>query len=133
MNRHQKIGLFLAAAALILVTLLHGPWAGYDTEYPAPSVDIASLLEHCQSNGKPPAPELGADAVSKRFADELACVERLRPVPRALPLSEWRTQSPVLPWFGSIVHAGAAAIAILVFALLWLFLFRRRLPIEEGK
>lgn len=133
MNKHQKISLFLAAAALMLVIILHGPWTGYDTEYPVQAVDTASFLQHCQTAGKPPDPDLGAVEVSKRIADELACVERLRPSPRTLPLSEWRTLSPVLPWFGSIVHVGAAAVAILVLALLWFSLFRRRPRSIEGR
>ena len=139
MNQHRKIGLFFAAAALIFVILLHGPWTGYDTydsEYPAQSVDTASLLQYCQMDGKALDPDQGAAAVSKRFADELACVERLRPSPRTLPLAEWRTLSPVLPWFGNIMHVCATVIAILVLAFLWLRwrpLFHQRSPTVEGK
>ena len=136
MNQHRKIGLFLAAAALAFVVILHGPWTGYDTEYPMQPVDTASLLEHCQTDGKALDPDQGAAAVSKRFADELACIERLRPSPRTLPLPEWRTLSPVLPWFGSIIHVCAAAIAILVFTFLWLLwlpLFRQDSPTVEEK
>lgn len=118
MNKQQKAGFILAAMALALVLILHGPWTGYDTDYPAQPIDSAMLLQRCQTTGKPPDPELSAVEVSKRFADELACVERLRPQPRALPFSAWRSQSPVLPWFGSIVHAGVAAFAILVLAFL---------------
>ena len=130
MNKQQKSRIFFALMALFIVVILHRPWSGYETEYPTPTVDTAALLLNCQTAGKLD-PRLSVAEVSKRFADELACVERLRPQARELPLLEWRTQSPLLPWFGSAVHVGVAIAAILALALLWRYLVGQRSPYRE--
>jgi len=130
MNKQRKSGTIIALLALLVIVMLHRPWDGYETEYPTPEVDTAALLLNCQTAGKPD-PKLSVAEISKRFADELACVERLRPPARELPLLEWRTQSPVLPWFGSIVHAGGAAALVCGLALLWTYLASQRSRYRE--
>lgn len=130
MNKQQKSGIFFTLMALLIVVILHRPWSGYETEYPTPAIDVAALLLSCQTAGKPD-PKLSVAEISRRFADELACVERQRPQASELPLLEWRTQSPLLPWFGSIVHAGGAIAVICALALLWRYLAGQRSPYRE--
>lgn len=41
-----------------------------------------------------------------------------------LPLSEWRSNDPLMPWLGSVIHLLGVVLSILVSLVIWLIIFR---------
>jgi hypothetical protein len=51
---------------------------------------------------------------------------RQHPFNEPLPFGEWRSDNPIVPWFGSVLHLIGAIIAISLAGLIWLVVFQSK-------
>lgn len=119
-NHIQRRGFFGSLAIASLILLLHFPFEGYDIEHyvttnygygPCPpyrSVEyvMKMTLEQMEQDAK--------DA--KRCSNHGEMQIR--------PFVEWKSTSPIIEWFGSLVHAIVVLVFILSLGAIWLWVFR---------
>lgn len=118
-NGTQRVGFFSSLAIAALIILFHFPFEGYDiehrvvTRYASSNCHIATLDEL----NKMTEAKLQEEARKQSLCSEESEMH-LR------PFSEWRSQAPIVEWFGSLAHAIAALCFVLVLGATWLWVFR---------
>lgn len=135
-NSIQRVGSFLTFAAFCILLILHNPIDGYNITYEADystnSYEIvlrgysehplaecyrfASILNDSDSS------TTRVDAIQKMM--DLSCHGK-----HLYPLKNWTTNSPIIEWFGSVVHVLWATFILCLLYIGCLFTFRAR---EQG-
>lgn len=111
----QRAGAFVSIFAILLILLLHFPFAGYQyehgvvTSYATGPCEATPTLEEVKSMS---AQEINA------MASCLGTTEQ-----RVLPFSEWRSNRPVIEWFGGVLHASVSIGLSLLMGFVWVRLF----------
>lgn len=114
LNVIQRSGFFASLAAIAVVLLLHFPFEGY-TAYRWETNPNRHL---CPSEEEFKKPVRDADYYERlKYCYEAE--EKLR------PFSEWRSDKPIIPWFGSTLHTAVTVALLLVLGLFWLWVFRK--------
>jgi hypothetical protein len=96
-NQKQKIGLFITISALITILFLHFPFDGYIT--------TTKAFVGCEKWA-------GTFCLSNQYKQE------------ELPLNQWVSMQPIIPWFGRVINFIAATIFVIVVGGLWFYMFR---------
>ena len=120
-NSIQRKGYFTTLTVFCLILLLHFPFEGYEidqyviTRYghgncPRPSLDEAKKMTIEQLN------KYGDDI--KRCNNDVE--NQIR------PFSDWRSNAPIIQWFGNVLHALIAAFFTYLIGGLWIWIFRSR-------
>lgn len=116
-NSVQRIGLFVSLALAALVLMLHYPFEGYYFE---------SFVTTYYGQGPCPGLEDLKKATSETLAqvNEAAVKCNDAGEMQTIPFSDWRSNAPIIEWFGSVAHAISAIVFVLLLGLMWLWLFR---------
>lgn len=123
MNGTQKAGALIGFTFLSLVLVLHNPVDGYET------VRTRTVYKSEECRFDPTAALKKGLPPGVTFEDinrnELACHDHVKY--EDLPIIEWNSNGPLLPWFGSMAHFGFISLLItgLCGAFLWLFKDKR--------
>ncbi len=107
-NSIQRAGFFSSLALVALILFLHFPFDGYLIDEWVMTRDL-SAPSAC---GKTP-PELLF--MGRCWEDGERQFRRF---------SEWESKSPLMPWFGSVVHVIISLTFSLLLGALWLWVFR---------
>ena len=118
-RRTGKVVYSVATAAIAIAVVLHAPWSGYTTQTMPEKVDTLTLLRECPRIGETSSPETTQAQLLGRFADNLACASRLKPVPLPINITRWRSNEPLAHSFSRLrnVAAGALLVMLAAFAL----------------
>lgn len=107
----QRLGAFVTVGAILFIVLLHFPFAGYQYEHevvthyaPEPCKEPASLEE---------LHNMSLEEINCRNTTEL----------QIAPISEWRSNRPVIDWFGSVLNTSVCICLLLIAGFAWLRLF----------
>lgn len=118
-NLIQRRGFFGTLALALLVLLLHFPFGGYEVERyvttqfgygPCPNPSLEDIMKMTSEQS---AQNLEA---TKRCTDSGEM--------QTLPFPEWRSKTPIIEWFGSLVHTIAALAFTLSIGGIWFWIFR---------
>ena len=119
-NSVQRSGFFVSLALAVVVLLLHFPFEGY-------AVNQWVVIRHgtgeCPRTGG--IEELKAstnEQIRQRIEEDRLCRDESEEQLR--PFNEWRSYSPVIPWFGSVLHTLIALCFVIGLGLIWLWIFR---------
>lgn len=138
MNTTQRAGVFACITALLVAIFLHNPVSGYyETSYSFPE-----MLK------SPVGPPKDAGSEQRALYDKCSAAtlqrtnaifdEKTAPSARQelnregcfttyyLPLSEWETKDPFVPWLGNAMHLIWLSMLIIGLAVSWHFLFKHR-------
>jgi hypothetical protein len=105
MNSKQRPAIFIATVLIALLVLFHAPWSGYETTYMRKSYPTA-------------------EAVKAGEKDGLGFVPIHIYTPTPLSASEWKTNEPVVNWFGSPWNILGSALLIVCVTGVWCYLYR---------
>lgn len=134
LNAAQRVGVFVWFMALISVLVLHNPLDGYEITYKPNYMNAGywsfgetprAKLEHdCYLLSESALSDLKAgvsysESVALARMDDKKCFDN-----HLLPLEEWESAMPLVPWFGSVVHLLWSGFLITVIALAWIFIFK---------
>ena len=124
MNLVQRLGFFASLALATLVFFLHFPIHGYEFEHFVTTY-----------HGVKPCPEAPLDADGKirmgpewdkkwdKWREDMNRCQDSGEM-QILPLSMWRSNAPVIEWFGSLLHSLAAIFLSIALGSIWLWIFR---------
>lgn len=121
LNLKQRQGFFMSVALAALILLLHFPFDGYD--------DIEHLVITRYGSGECP-PHMTIELMREMTAEEIVKVVDARKqcsndeeMQLRSPL-EWKSKAPIVPWFGSLLHAIVALSFSLALGAFWIWTFR---------
>ena len=122
LNRIQQTGLFISVAFAFVVLFLHFPFSGYTTDH--------YVIVRFASAPCPPSP--GLDAIKKMNMEQARIYsETMRECSnqeelQSLPITQWRSNDPVVWWFGSVIHTAVTFLFVLFLGGISLWAFRTR-------
>lgn len=123
-NAIQKIGFIAASLLAILIIFLHNPLDGYESI----ADNSLTALENTLKCDDALYEKLNQDQLREKFSDEELATRNHRNVIECeappLPLSEWRSTSPMISWLGSVVHTVATILLVLIMGIIWIWVFK---------
>lgn len=124
-NPVQRIGFFVTVVLAALVLFLHFPFYGYKTDdsfFTPPSMIYVS--EECTAIKSVNVMAMTAEQLSMNLECDIKWDKsRYRVVDRHF--SQWESNSPIIEWFGSVVHALVSLAFALSLGGLWLWVFTK--------
>ena len=118
-NSVQRSGFFVSLALAVVVLLLHFPFEGY-------AVNQWVVIRHgtgeCPRTSREELKISTNEQIRKQIEEYRLCTDESQEQLR--PFNEWRSYSPVIPWFGSVLHTLIALCFVIGLGLTWLWIFR---------
>ena len=118
-NSVQRSGFFVSLALAVVVLLLHFPFEGYVVNQ---WVVIRHGTGECPRTSREELKISTNEQIRKQIEEYRLCTDESQEQLR--PFNEWRSYSPVIPWFGSVLHTLIALCFVIGLGLTWLWIFR---------
>lgn len=108
-NPVQRVGFFASLAIAATILFLHYPFEGYYID------DWVETRSFSAPSACGPGNFNNSDILNRCLRDGEMQIR---------PFSEWKSQTPIIEWLGSIVHVLIAVTFTLFMGVLWLWVFR---------
>lgn len=123
-NATQKIGFVVASLLAILTIFLHNPLDGYE-----PITDNSYVaIDNTRKCDDVLYEKLKQDQLKEKFSEEEFLNRNHHNLtkcePPLLPVSEWRSISPMIGWLGSVAHTIATVLLVLIMGIIWIWVFK---------
>lgn len=120
MNQMQRQGLFFALTLAAIVLFLHFPFDGYTVQH---SVITRYGTGQCPYFGTiEEINKLTTEETDRIFKQYRTCNSESELQLKSFV--DWTSDSPVVPWFGSVIHALVTLLFVGGLGIAWFFLFR---------
>jgi len=126
MSSAARRAFFVLVSLVVVVLFLHSPWTGYQTEIPAPHVSILTIEAKCPGYLRETSGDRLLTISIERLRELNKCAARAAGQSTPLRASDWATNAPVHPWFGSLLNSSILLVSIVGLSALWHLLFRNR-------
>jgi hypothetical protein len=101
------------------VLLLHFPFEGYTIEHL-----VVTRYGHgrCPQNTKEEIMAFSAEQLTHSVQQTIQCSNEYEE--QRLLFDKWESKSPIVPWFGSVLHTFIVLFFITCLGVMWLWIFR---------
>ena len=106
LNPSQRIGLFVALALAALIVFLHFPFGGYFYQRPVVTRHASVACPPPLAGGVDEVKAMSREQLSKRYEQFQLCTDEVES--QMLFPWQWVSNSPLIPWFGSLGNTLAA-------------------------
>ena len=139
MNKSSQHAIFVACTLATVVIICHSPWTGYETEIPASYISPIQMEALCPGYMRLRSTPLQTMTLqqllenSQELQKNETCANQYRGEARSISIISWRSNMPLISWFGSLINSVAVLSAIAFLSVVWMLINRSTTSTNTAK